>query len=94
MATDETSRSEGNSTWTVLDTHAWDGSRSFESTLVEALSTLEGVDESTPLYQYVDVEAVVEVFGVNRSPQGATEIRFVCGRHEVRITRDGTIAVR
>jgi len=80
--------------WSVLAWHDWDGDDELVTTLSEALYNLDGVDEGDVLYDYVDVELVVEAFSPDRAGWGITEVTFECEHHEVRISQDGTIAAR
>ena len=62
-----------------------------ESSLRAALEEV-GV-EKVFLYDYVDVEAVRDALSPG-TDRGVSEVRFDYGRHEVRVTDDGTIAAR
>jgi len=78
--------------WSVVGRHDWDGTGTLETTLRDAL---DGFDAETDdvLYRYVDVEALVDALSPD-ADRGASEVRFDYGRHEVRVSRDGTVAVR
>jgi hypothetical protein len=78
--------------WSVIAYHDWDGPEALETTLRNALDSLEG-NPGGVLYDYVDPEAVVDVLTPGAS-RGATEIRFEFEGHEIRVARDGAIAAR
>lgn len=80
--------------WSVLTFHDWDGSGRLDTSLSAALSELDGVDEKSVLYDYVDTEAATEVLGIRSNGRGASEIRFPCEGYEIRVTRDGMISAR
>lgn len=80
--------------WSVLTRQAWDGSEELETVLVEALHSLDGIDEDETLFEYVDTEALNDVLARTPSETGASEIRFDFQDYEVRLTHRGIIAVR
>lgn len=79
--------------WNVLTRHDWEGQEELDTSLTDALFSLDGVGESV-LYEYIDAEALGDVFGDRPDGRGASEIRFPCEDYEVRITREGTIEAR
>jgi hypothetical protein len=79
--------------WSVLAYHDWSEDNAIETTLIEALDELTESSEVGILYDYVDTEAVVDLLNPG-SDRGATEVRFEYEGHEIRITQDGTVAVR
>ena len=80
--------------WDVLTVHDWEGPQSIETSLSTALERLDGGADQSILYDYIDVEAVTDAFDPERSDRGASEIRFEYHGYEVRLSQDGTIAVR
>jgi hypothetical protein len=77
--------------WRPLVAHDWEGPVALETSLRAALEEV-GMEEVF-LYDYVDVEAVRDAVSPG-TDRGVSEVRFDCGRHEVRVTEDGTIAAR
>lgn len=77
--------------WRRLGTHDWDSPVALETALRAALQGV-GV-EDVFLYDDVDVEAVRDAISPG-TDRGVSEVRFGYGRHEVRVAKDGTIAVR
>jgi hypothetical protein len=53
----------------------------------------EGDDDDSPLYQYVDVEALRDVLAPDAS-RGASQVSFEYRQQEFRVSGDGTVAVR
>lgn len=92
MSSASNSGERGTGTWSVVGYHDWDSQEGIETTLVEALDTLGG-EEDAVLYDYIDVEAMVDAMAPG-SRRGASEIRFEYDRYEVRVSRDGAVAVR
>lgn len=80
--------------WSVLAWHDWDGNDELVTTLSDVLYSLDGVAEDAVLYDYVDIELVTDAFAPDKEGWGVQEITFECEHHEVRISRDGTIAAR
>jgi len=93
MATNTDVSLGGTRTWSTIGHHDWDGPDSIETTLLEALDEFGGESVDGVLYDHVDLEAAIDVLAPTND-RGATEVRFRYGPHEVRIERDGTIAVR
>jgi hypothetical protein len=77
--------------WHLLVTHDWGGPVALETSLRAALEEV-GV-EDVFLYEYVDVETVRDAISPG-TDRGVSEVRFDYGRHELRVTEDGTIASR
>lgn len=75
--------------WTTLA--EWDRPAELILALDSALQRLDGIDRDAVLYDYVDPDAVTAAFDSPASSRGATELRFECERHEIRITSDGTV---
>jgi hypothetical protein len=88
---DGTSPSSGG--WKLLAAHDWSDAKALETSICAAVEELDGVTDEVFLYEYVDVEAVRDALKPE-SRRGVSEVRFDYGRHEVRVTEDGTIAVR
>jgi hypothetical protein len=86
--------SESPNSWDVLTVHNWDGSQSIETSLSTALDRLDGGSDESILYDHIDAEAITDAFDPERGDRGASEIRFDYHGYEVRLTRNGTIAVR
>ncbi|MHB9288842.1 HalOD1 output domain-containing protein [Halobacteriales archaeon Cl-PHB] len=84
----------GGSSWTRLETHHWDGSTGLETSLVDALAGLDVDVDGVPLYEYVDVEALVTAFAPTHPDRGVGQVSFTYEGYEVRISADGTIAAR
>lgn len=93
MSSTSDSGERGTDTWSVIRYHDWDSKKGIETTLIEVLDSLGGSTEETILYDYIDVEALVEVLAPE-SRRGASEIRFEYEGYEIRVSRDGTVAVR
>lgn len=72
----------------------WDRPGELILALDRAFRRLDGVDRETVLYDHVDPEAVTAAFELPAASRGATELRFECDSHEIRITGDGTVAAR
>lgn len=79
--------------WRLLATHDWTDTTALEASLSRALETLDGASTEVVLYEYVDVEALRDALSPG-TDRGVSEVRFECGRHEVRVADDGTIAAR
>ena len=80
--------------WLTLGHHDWEDVGGLEVSLADALGRLDGGAETLVLHDYVDIEAVGEAFGRPSSSRGVLEVRFEYEEYLVRISRDGTIAVR
>jgi len=79
--------------WHPLATHDWSDARALETSLCAALEELDTVHGEVVLYEYVDVEAVRDALDPG-AMRGVSEVRFDYDTYEVRVSMDGTIAVR
>jgi hypothetical protein len=79
--------------WSVVGHHDWDATETLETTLRRTLDTIDDNPGEGELYQYIDVEALFDVLSPETT-RGASEVHFEYGRHDVRVSQDGTIAVR
>lgn len=92
MSTESTAGTRG--TWETLASHDWSETQAIEMTLSAALEHLDSGADETLLYDYIDLEAVVNAFDPETTQRGASEVRFRYEDYQIRITHDGTIAAR
>jgi hypothetical protein len=79
--------------WSVVAHHDWDGHGTLETTLRDVVVRLDGDDGDSRLYEHVDVEALRDVMAPD-ADRGASAVSFEYHRHELRVSGDGTVAVR
>jgi hypothetical protein len=79
--------------WSVVAHHDWDGREALETTLRGVVVGLEIDDDATRLYQHVDVEALRDVIAPD-ADRGASQVSFEYRQQEIRVSDDGTVAVR
>lgn len=94
MSTNSGKKCQASKSWSSLVNHDWRGSEDLVLSIERAIHCLDGVDEQAVIYDYIDAEAIVAVFGSSPSERGAHSLRFYCESYEVRIEGDGTIAAR
>lgn len=88
------SRTSAPGMWETLSTHDWSGDKAIETTVSDALLSLDCTGDGKALYDYIDLEAAIETLGPKDAQRGASEIRFDYEDYEIRILQDGTIAAR
>lgn len=91
MASERSGRAE-TAQWTVLRQREWQSHDDLVTLLSGALTDLETAGDPV-IYDYIDAEAVVAVFG-RGDDRGARGLRFECENYEVRLEHDGTVAAR
>lgn len=79
--------------WSVVAHHDWDGRETLETTLRDVVVDLEGDDDDSRLYQYIDVDALRDVIAPDAG-RGASQVSFKYRQQEFRVSDDGTVAVR
>ncbi len=79
--------------WQLVARHDWTDTTALETSLCAALEEVDSVAGEAVLYEYVDVETVCDALNPG-SDRGVSEVRFDYGGHEIRVSEDGTIAVR
>jgi hypothetical protein len=79
--------------WSVVAHHDWDGPETLETTLRDVVVRLEADDDDSRLYQYVDVDALRDVIAPG-ADRGASQVSFNYRQQELRVSDDGTVAVK
>lgn len=82
------------SPWETIARHDWDGNEAIEATLAGALERLDNDAGDVLLYDYIDVEAVVDAFDPDSPHRGVSDVSFRFEDYLIRITQGGAVAAR